>query len=80
VGADAHVGGHLDRTSLVVEEAEAVAAAGCLQGPGFADDPDAGAAQPCGEGVDIGGGGGAERDEVDPLVGRLPQPDDVLLR
>ena len=33
-----------------------------------------------GEGVDVRGVRGAEGDQVDPLVVRLPEPDDVLLR
>ena len=77
--ADRDVGADLDGAALVVEEPEPVAAAGGLQGAGLADQLHAVGGQPGGQGVDVGGGGGAEGDQVDPLVGGLAQPDDVLL-
>jgi hypothetical protein len=76
---DGDVGGDLDGAALVVEEPEAVAAAGGLQCAGFADQLDPVGGEPAGEGLDVGGGGSAERDEVDPLLGGLAQPYDVLL-
>ena len=78
--ADGDVGADLDGAALVVEEPEAVAAAGGLQRAGLGDEPDAVGGQAAGQRVDVGGVRGTERDQVDPLVGRLAQPDDVLLR
>jgi hypothetical protein len=79
VVADGDAGADLDGPALVVEEPESVAATGGLQGAGFADQPDAVGGEPGREGVDIGGGRGTERDQVDPLVRGLAQPDHVLL-
>jgi len=77
---DGHAGTDLDSTALIVEEAEAVPAAGCGQCAGLADQPYACGREAAGEGVDVGRGPGAEGDEIDPLPGRLAQPDDILLR
>ena len=77
--ADGDVGADLDGAALVVEEPEAVAAAGVCSVPGSLTSCTPSAASLRGEGVDVGRGGGAEGDQVDPLVGGLPQPDDVLL-
>ncbi len=79
VAADGDVGADLDASAFVVEEPEAVAAAGGVQGGGVAEQLHAVGGQLRGQFVDVAGVGGAERDQVDPLLVGLPQPDDVLL-
>ena len=65
--------------AVEVEEPEAVAAAGGLQLVRGRHQRDALAAQLLGQGVDVGGRGRAEGDEVDALLGVGAQPHLVLL-
>jgi hypothetical protein len=74
------IGGDLDRAPVEVEEAHAVAATGCVHRAGFADHRHARRDQPFGEGVHVGGGRGAEGEEVDAALVGVAQPYHVLLR
>ncbi|SED65056.1 hypothetical protein SAMN05428954_0689 [Streptomyces sp. 2112.3] len=79
VPARLEVGGDLDGAAVDVEEAEAVAAAGGVDRPGVGDQLHAAGEEPLGEGVDVGGVGGAVGDEVEALVVGLAQSGHVLL-
>jgi hypothetical protein len=79
VRPDGDIGADLDGAAFVVEEPEPVPAAGGLYRAGLADQAHSGGGELIGESVHVGAAGRAEGDQVDALVGRLPQPDDVLL-
>jgi hypothetical protein len=72
VRTDGDVRADFHGPAFVVEESETVTTAGCLEGARIADQADSVGGQPPGQGVDVGGGRGPERDQVDPLVGGLP--------
>ncbi len=79
VPADGDVRADLDDAALVVEEAEAVPAAGGGQRGRLAGQPDTPACEAARELIDVSGRGGPEGDEVDALAGRRAHPDHVLL-